>query len=51
MMSPDLDLELVVYSEGWGEDGKGAAFIFIAEDELGEYYWHALLVGLGAFDK
>lgn len=51
MMDPALDLAWVVYSEGWGLDGKGAAFIFIAADDAGEYYWHALLVAGGHFDK
>ena len=51
MMGPDLDLAWVVYSEGWGADGNGAAFIFIAADDAGEFYWHALLVDGGTFDK
>jgi hypothetical protein len=51
MMNPELNLALVIYSEGWGEDGQDASLLFIAEDDAGDYYWHALLVAGGHFDK
>lgn len=51
MLAPEIDLAMVIYSEGWGEDGQGAALLFIAEDDAGEYYWYALLVAGGHFDK
>jgi hypothetical protein len=51
MVGPDVNIADVIYSEGWGQDGKGAALIFLAEDDCGKYYWHGLIFSEGHFDK
>lgn len=51
MLGPEVNLALIIYSEGWEENGQGAALLFIAEDDAGEYYLYAILVDGGHFDK
>jgi hypothetical protein len=48
---PDVSVAEVMYSEGWGQDGRGAALLFIAEDDCGRYYWHGLVYSNEHFDK
>ncbi len=50
MLAPEIDLAMVIYSEGWGEDGKGAALLFITED-AGDFYWFGMIVAGEHFDK
>jgi len=40
----------VVYSEGWGIDDLGAAFLYFAQDECGGFYWHGLVFSATHFD-
>jgi len=51
MFGPDINIAMVIYSEGWGTDGKGAALIFITQDVTGAYVWSGLLVSFTHFDK
>jgi hypothetical protein len=51
MFGPDDDVALVIYSEGWGLDGQGAALLYFAEDAEGELYWYALVYSETHFDK
>jgi hypothetical protein len=51
MFGPDADIAEVIYSEGWGQDGLGAALLFIAEDDCGRFYWHGLVYSDQHFDK
>lgn len=51
MFGPDVDIAEVIYSEGWGQDGLGAALLFIAEDDCGRFYWHGLVFSTEHFDK
>jgi hypothetical protein len=51
MLAPEIDLAMVIYSEGWGEDGNGAAILFITEDSAGDFYWYGMLIAPGHFDK
>lgn len=51
MLAPEIDLAMVIYSEGWGEDGNGAALLFITQDEAGEFYWYGMIIAGGLFDK
>ena len=51
MFGPDVDIAEVMYSEGWGKDGLGAAFLFLAKDACGRYYWHGLVYSNEHFDK
>jgi hypothetical protein len=50
MFGPDVNIAEVIYSEGWGEHGDGAALIYLAEDDCGKYYWHGLIFSEGHFD-
>ena len=48
MFGPDLNVVLVIYSQGWGQDEQGEAMLLIAENANGEYYWHGMIhAGLG----
>ena len=51
MLGPDINVVLVVYSEGWGPDGQGAALLFVAQDPSGKYYWPGMVYSSGHFDK
>jgi hypothetical protein len=50
MFGPDVDIAHIIYSEGWGLDGQGAALIFIAQNE-DRFYWHGLVFSSEHFDK
>lgn len=51
MLAPEIDLAMVIYSEGWGEDGKDAALLFITENDVGEFRWYGMIIAGGHFDK
>ena len=51
MFGPDVDILDVVYSEGWGPDGQGAALLYIAKGSAGNIYWHGLGYSHQHFDK
>lgn len=40
-----------IYSEGWGPDGQGAALLYIAEDQNGDYYFSGMMFSEQHFDK
>jgi Tol biopolymer transport system component len=42
LFGPDLNIAQIVYSEGWGPDGLGAALLYIAQESSGEYYFHSI---------
>jgi hypothetical protein len=39
---PDLNVAVILYSEGWGVDGQGAALLYFVQNDAGEYKWHAM---------
>ena len=49
MFGPDLNVVLVVYSTGWGQEGLGEALLLIAENVNGEYYWHSMISATQGF--
>ena len=51
MFGPDVAVAQIIYSEGWGQDGLGAALIFIAQNEAGAFYWHGMVYSFEHFDK
>lgn len=51
MFGPDLNPELLVYSEGWGPDGLGAGILFLTEDNSGAYHWSNLAYSHEHFDR
>ena len=48
---PDANIVEVLYSEGWGPSGQGAAFLYFAEAANGNYYFYGMLIAMGHFDK
>jgi hypothetical protein len=51
LFGPDVEVALVIYSEGWGVDGQGAALLHIARNEAGAFYWHGMVYSGQHFDK
>ena len=51
MFGPDLNIALLIYSQGWGQDGQGEALLFIAENANGEYYWHGIIFAMQGFER
>ena len=51
MFGPDVAIAHIIYSEGWGLNGEGAALIFIAQNPSGGFYWHGLVYSFEHFDK
>lgn len=51
LFGPDPDVVQVVYSEGWGLDGRGAALLYFVRDGSGDISWRALAFSDGRFDK
>ena len=51
IFSPDANIVEVVYSEGWGQEGLGAALLYFAEKPNGEYYFYGMVVAQQHFDK
>ena len=51
IFGPDVKIARVVYSEGWGQDGNGAALFFISQIESREFYWKGMVYSDGHFDK
>jgi hypothetical protein len=45
IVNPEINIVEVIYSEGWNQDGQGAAFLYLAENQAGEYYFYGMLVG------
>jgi hypothetical protein len=42
MFGPDVNIVLVVYSEGWGMDGQGGSLLFFTQNEDGSHSWHGM---------
>jgi len=40
---PDVQIVDLVYSQGWGSDGRGEAMLAIAEGADGSQYWHGII--------
>ena len=51
LLGPEVNIVLVIYSEGWGPDGQGAALLFIAQDQAGKFYWPGMVYSPEHFDK
>jgi len=48
---PDANIVEVMYSEGWGQDGQGAALLYFSENSSGGYYFYSILIDGQHFDK
>ena len=51
MFGPNVKVAQLVYSEGWGADGLGAALLYFAQDQCAGYYWHGIAYSAQHFDK
>ncbi len=51
MFGPEVDVVLIVYSEGWGEQGLGAALLYFTRSDSGIYEWFGIVVDGTHFDK
>ena len=51
MFGPEVDVHEVIYSEGWGPDGQGAALLYIAKGSAGNIYLYGLVYSHQHFDK
>jgi hypothetical protein len=51
MFGPDAEPALIVYSEGWGSDGRGATLLFIHESPEGSYSLNGIVLSAMHFDK
>ena len=51
LFGPDLNPALLVYSEGWGTDGLGAAILYFVEDDSGAFRWSSLAFSHKHFDR
>lgn len=48
---PDANIIEVVYSEGWGQDGKGAALLYFADNGSGGVYFYGMVIAGQHFDR
>jgi hypothetical protein len=51
MFGPDDNPDAIVYSEGWGKDGQGAALLYFKLNSDGKYVFYAMVIAQGHFDK
>jgi hypothetical protein len=51
MFGPHAEVALVVYSEGWGTNGLGAALLFISHTDGGNNDWYGMGIAGEHFDK
>lgn len=51
MFGPENVPDAIIYSEGWGADGQGAALLYFREEPDGKYRWYAMVVAPAHFDK
>lgn len=51
LFGPDVAVDLVLYSEGWGLEGQGAALLYFAENAAGDLVWFAMAYSEAHFDQ
>lgn len=51
MFDPAANIVEVVYSEGWGQDGNGAAMLVFSQDQNGNTYFYGMVYSGTHFDK
>lgn len=51
MFGPDANIVEIMYSEGWGQDGNGAALLYFAQDQNGGMYFYGMVFSGTHFDK
>jgi hypothetical protein len=51
LFGPDVNPIQVMYSEGWGPEGSGAALLYFVENADGQIEWYGMIYSDGQFDK
>lgn len=51
LFGPGQEIALILYSEGWGPQGAGAALLYFTRQASGEYRWSALAYSDQHFDR
>jgi len=51
MFGPDDNPAAILYSEGWGTNGQGAALLYFKQGADGKYDLYAIVIATGHFDK
>jgi hypothetical protein len=51
MFGPEVNVDMIIYSEGWGSESQGAALLYIVQQGDGTYVWHGMLLSFEHFDK
>jgi hypothetical protein len=46
---PDVQITDLIYSQGWGTEGKDEAILTVAQRPDGSRYWHGIIYGGGGF--
>lgn len=50
-LGPDVDLELTLFSTGWGPEGKDEAMLFFTRDAENAFRWSHLFLAPGGFER
>jgi len=50
MFGPEVDVQSVVFTSGWGETGEGEAFLLVATDDAGASTWYGMILAPIGFD-
>ena len=48
---PDVDVTMIIYSEGWGPVGLGAALLYKVQMPDETDIWHGMILTFEHFDK
>jgi hypothetical protein len=51
MFGPGVDVAMIIYSEGWGPEGLGAALLYIVQMPDETYIWNGMVLSFERFDK
>jgi hypothetical protein len=49
VFGPDVQIVDLVYSQGWGTDGRGAGILTIAQNADGSQYWQGIIYAAAGF--
>jgi hypothetical protein len=49
MYDPDLDISLIIYSDGWGSEGQGGALLYVTRQPGGGVAWHGIVLAMDGF--
>lgn len=50
LVPPDVQIAKILFSQGWGSEGKGEALLYIGQKADGSYTWEAIIIAHYGFD-